>query len=105
MLCAVTVRQIKPGSYEQFREAWEPEEWLPHLRRAVVFRNEDNPDLVLTIGYFEADQETMDADVRDAPDVLAAEDRRLQRIAQFEERVVLNGIFEMVDEVLPPGEG
>jgi hypothetical protein len=104
MMCAVTVRQIKPGSYEQFREAWEPAEWLPHLRRAQVFRNEDNPDMVLTIGYFDVDQDTLDADVRDAPAVLAAEDRRLGRIAEFEDRVVLNGIFELVDEVLPPDE-
>ncbi len=102
MLCAVTVRMIKPGSYEEFRTAWEPREWLPHLERAVVFRSEDNPDLVLTIGYFDADQDTLDADVRDAPAVLAAEDRRLRRIAEFEEQVVLNGIFELVDEVLPP---
>jgi hypothetical protein len=104
MLCAVTVRQLKPGSYEQFRQVWEPENWLPHLRKAVVFRNEDNPDMVLTIGYFDADQDTMDAEVRDAPAVLAAEDRRLQRIAEFEERIILNGIFELAEEVLPPDE-
>ena len=104
MLCAVTVRQIKPGSYEEFRKAWEPDEWLPHLERALVFRNEDNPDQVLTIGFFDADQETLDADVRDAPAVLAEEDRRLRRIAEFEERVLLNGIFELVDEVVPPDQ-
>src|SRR4051794_23300185 len=105
MLCAVTVRQIKPGSYEEFRKAWEPDEWLPHLEHALVFRNEDNPDMVLTIGFFDADQDTLDADVRDAPEVLAEEDRRLQRISEFEERVVLNGIYELVDEVRAPSEG
>jgi hypothetical protein len=102
MMAAVTVRQLKPGTYEDFRQAWEPDPWLPRLQRAVVLRNEDNPDLVLTIGFFDADVETLDAEVRDDPAVLAEEDRRLRRIAPFEERVMLNGIFELVDEVLRP---
>ena len=104
MMCAVTVRQIKPGSYEQFREAWEPDQWMPHLQRALVFRSEDNPDVVLSIGFFDADQETLDADVRDSPEVLAAEDRRLKRIAEFEDHVLMNGIFELVEEVIPPSQ-
>ena len=103
MMCAVTVRQIKPDSYEQFRKAWEPDPWLPKLRNALVFRNDDNPDQVLTIGFFDADQEQLDA-VRDDPAVLAEEDRRLRRIAEFEERVLLNGIFEMVEDVRHPDE-
>lgn len=101
-MCAVTLRQIKPGTYEQFRKAWEPDPWLPQLTNAVVFRSEDNPDLVLTIGYFDADMEALDA-IRDDPAVLAEEDARLRRIAEFEEQVLLNGVFEFVEDVLPPG--
>ena len=103
MMAAVTVRQIKPGTYEDFRKAWEPDPWLPRLQRALVLRNEDNPDLVLTIGLFDADVDTLDTEVRDDPAVLSEEDRRLQRIAPFEERVMLNGIFELVEEVTAPG--
>ncbi len=33
MMCLVTVRQIKPGSYEDFRKAWQPDPWLPPLQR------------------------------------------------------------------------
>jgi hypothetical protein len=102
MMCAVTVRQIKPGTYDEFREAWEPDPWLPRLERALVLRNEDNPDQVLTIGFFAATQDELDAEVRDDPAVLTAEERRLRRIAEFEERVLLNGIFELAEEVLPP---
>ncbi len=100
-MCAVTVRQIKPGTYEEFRKAWEPDPWLPKLTRALVFRNEDNPDMVLSVGFFDASLEEIDA-IRDDPAVLAEEEGRLRRIAEFEERVVLNGIFELADEVLPP---
>jgi hypothetical protein len=101
MMCAVTVRQIKPGSYEQFRKAWEPDPWLPTLKNALVFRNEDNPEQVLTIGFFEADQDELDK-VRDDPEVLKEEDQRLRRISEFEERVLLNGIFELVEDVPAP---
>ncbi len=103
MMCAVTVRQIKPGTYEEFRRAWEPDPWLPKLSRAVVLRNEDNEDLVLTIGYFEASQDEFD-EIRDREEVLTEEERRLRRIAEFEDHIILNGIFEVADEVLPPGE-
>jgi hypothetical protein len=102
MMCAVTVRQIKPDSYDEFRKAWEPDPWLPLLDRALVLRNEDNPDQVLTIGFFDADQDVLDAEVRDDPAVLSAEEKRLRRIAQFEERVILNGIFELAEEVVAP---
>ena len=104
MMCAVTVREIKPDSYEQFRKAWEPDPWMPRLDRALVLRNEDNPDQVLTIGFFSATQDEMDTEIRDDPAVLEAEDRRLRRISEFEERVVLNGIFELAEEVLAPDQ-
>jgi hypothetical protein len=97
----VTVRLIKPGTYEQFRAAWEPDPWLPRLVRAQVFRSDDNPDMVLSVGYFDADIDQIDA-IRDDPAVLAEEEGRLRRIAEFEERVIMNGIFELVEEVLPP---
>lgn len=100
-LCAVTVREIKPDSFDAFRTAWEPDPWLPRLENALVFRCEENPNQVLTIGFFDADAEQLD-EVRDNPDVMAEEDRRLRRISEFEERVVLNGIFELVEDVKRP---
>ena len=100
-MCAVTVRQIKPGTYEQFRKAWEPDPWLPKLTRALVFRNDDDPEMVLSIGFFDAGLEEIDA-IRDDPAVLTEEESRLRRISEFEDRVILNGIFELVEEVLPP---
>lgn len=101
MMAAVTVRQIKAGSYEDFRKAWQPDPWLPKLRNALVLRNDDNPDQVLTIGFFDTDQEGAD-EIRDDPEVLRSEEARLRRIAQFEERVLLNGIFEVAEDVTAP---
>lgn len=101
MMCAVTVRQLQPGTYDDFRQAWEPDPWLPRLTHALVFRNQDNPDQVLSIGFFEADEDQLD-EIRDDPEVMREEDSRLRRISEFEEHIVLNGIFELVEKVERP---
>ena len=101
MIAAVTVRLLKPGTFEEFRQAVQPDPWLPKLQRVLVYRNDDNPDQVLTMGLFDATAEEFDG-LRDEQETLAEEDRRLQRVAAFEERVLLNGVYELADDVLPP---
>ena len=104
MMCAVAVRQIKPGSYDEFRHAWRHDPWLPRYEHALVLRNEESPDQVLTMAFFDGTQEEYDA-ARDEPESMAAEERRLHRIAEFEDRVLLSAVFELVEKVLPPQEG
>jgi hypothetical protein len=104
MMCAVAVRQIKPGSYDEFRRAWHHDPWLPRYEKAIVLRNEDNPDHVLTMAFFAGTSEEYEA-ARDEPETMAAEERRLHRISDWEERVLLSGVFELVDEVHPPEGG
>jgi hypothetical protein len=101
MMCLVTVRQLKPGSYEDFRTAWAPDPWPPQLSRVEILRNDDNPDEVITIGYVDVTPDELDA-MRDEPEVLAGEARRLERIAPFEDRVLVNSVFELVEEVPRP---
>ena len=38
MLCVLTHRRLKPGTYEQFRAAWQPNEWWPAFRRGYHLR-------------------------------------------------------------------
>jgi hypothetical protein len=101
MMCAFAVRQIKPGSYDGFRKAWYHDPWLPRYQRALVLRNDDNPDRVLTIAFFDGSAEEYEA-ARDDPAVMRAEADRLQRISEYEEEVLLSGVYEVVEEVLPP---
>ena len=101
MMCAVAVRQIKAGSYDRFRKAWQHDPWLPRYQKALVLRNEDSPDQVLTIAFFDGTQDEYDA-ARDDPEAMEAEERRLHRIADSEERVLLSAVYEVVEEVLPP---
>jgi hypothetical protein len=103
MMCAVAVRQIKSGSYDQFRKAWQHDPWLPRYEKALVLRNEESADQVLTIAFFDGTQEEYET-ARDEPETMAAEERRLHRIAELEERVLLSGVYELVEEVLPPDD-
>lgn len=101
MMCAVAVRRIKPGSYQEFRKAWQHDPWLPRYQKALVMRNEDSDDQVLTIAFFDGTREEYEA-ARDDPETMKAEERRLHRIAQVEERVLLSAVYEVAEEVLPP---
>ena len=100
MMCLVTVRQIKPGTYDDFRAAWQPDPWPHQLSRVEILRNDDDPDEVITIGYVDCTPEELE-EMRDDPTILAGEARRLERIAPYEERVLVNSIFELVEDVRP----
>jgi hypothetical protein len=104
MMCAVAVRQIKPESYDRFRAAWQHDPWLPKYARAFVMRREGKEDEVLTMAIFDGTREEYEA-ARDDPETLRAEEARLRRIAEVEEKVLLSAVFELVEEVLPPEEG
>ena len=103
MMCAVAVRQIRPDSYEEFRKAWQHDPWLPRYERALVFRREGKEDEVMTMAFFDGTRDEYEA-ARDEPETMRAEERRLRRIAEVEERVLMSAIFELVEEVLPPAE-
>jgi hypothetical protein len=100
MLCMLTVRTLKPGAEEAFRQAWRPEHWHSRMVRAYHLRSEDDPDRVVTLGFFEGTQEELDA-MRDDPAWMAGEERRLQRIASLEQDVLLSGVWDVVDEIVP----
>ena len=101
MFCAVTIRSIKPGSFDDFRREWEPRPWPPELSRVLVSRNEQDPDQVLTASFIDMPPERFE-DLRDDPRLLGAEEERLSRIAQYEEALVYKGIFEIVEEIAAP---
>ena len=52
MHAALTVRKLEPGSYDDWRKAWEPDEW-PQGVKAYILRNVDDPDEVIAFGFFE----------------------------------------------------
>lgn len=100
MMCLVTVRQLKPGTYEEFRRAWAPDPWPQQLARVEILRNDDNPDEVITVGYVDCTPEELEQ-MRDDPAILQAEAERLQRITRYEERLIVNSVYELVEDVRP----
>jgi hypothetical protein len=55
---------------------------------------------VITVAFFEGTAEEIDA-MRDDPDWMRGEERRLRRIAPLEESIRLSGIYEVVEEIVP----
>jgi predicted ATP-grasp superfamily ATP-dependent carboligase len=100
-MCVVNVRRIKPGTYEEFRRAWQPDPWPEALERVVISRNIEDPDEVCTIGYFAMSADDLDA-FRDNPEFVVAETGRIARLAQYEEALLVNAIYELAEEVTAP---
>ena len=97
MICFLSARRLKPGSFDEFRRAWEPERWPPEAIRAYHVRSSDDENLVVSFGLYEgslADRER----IRDGHGDDAG---RLQLIAEHVEETLLEGVFEVVEEVEP----
>lgn len=101
MLLTVTVRRLNPGTYEAFRDAVLPDPWPPILKRIQVLRSQEDPDEVCTLGFLDVSAEGLEA-LRDTPEFLVSEAQRLERVAAFADDVVVNEVFELVDELAPP---
>jgi antibiotic biosynthesis monooxygenase len=96
MICALTVRKLKPGTFDQFREAFmsDMEEAPPEgFVRFNMLRNTDDPDEVISFGFFEGGPEQL-------REIAAKEGyaEQLEKIAPFVESVGADGLYEIVEE-------
>jgi hypothetical protein len=94
MLCAHTVRRLKPGTFDQFAEAFRPPEgdappsgWA----RFVMLRPTGGGDEVVTFGFFDGTLEELEA----SQDQHGYEERRAAA-SQYVEEVLANGIYDIV---------
>jgi heme-degrading monooxygenase HmoA len=92
MLCAHTVRRLKPGRFDQFSEAFLPrdDEAPPGWVRFHLLRSLADPNEVVTFGFFDGTLEQLEASQRDAD----FESRR-DSIASFVDVVIANGVYEI----------
>ena len=100
MMCLLTHRTLKPGAWEGFRQAWEPEEFPPGFLRAYHLRSLEDPDQVVSFGLFAGSRADFEA-VRRDPGMADAQERRTAAMAPFVASVGVDGAFEVVDEVTP----
>jgi hypothetical protein len=98
MLLALSVRKLKPGAYDDFRAAWQPDEFPSALQRAYHVRDVNDPDVVISFGFLEADVSDL-GDFREA--VSEIEERRQAAMAAHVEELVVDGIYDVIEEVVP----
>ena len=73
----LTVRKLKPGSFDEWRRAWEPEEWPAGARGAYILRNVDDPDEVIAFGFHDTPLEQLQTD----PGLRDQQRTRVERMA------------------------
>ncbi len=95
--CALTVRKLKAGSYDEWRKAWWPDdstEEMPEGAQVFIVRNTKDPDEVIAFGLFEGDLEemrkTMDPET---------EKKRTEAMEPHVESVGADGMYEVVEHI------
>ena len=100
MLCAHTVRKLKPGTFDQFKEAFRPPTgadappgWVRfHMLRGLGDENE-----VVTFGFFDGSLDELEASQADSGNY----QERLDAIAPYVDSVVANGVYYVIVEYSP----
>jgi hypothetical protein len=97
MLCALTVRKLKPGKLEDFKAAFMPPEDMeppPGWKRFYAIRNVADENELITFGFFDGTLEELRASQQDSSDY----DERRAATEEFVESVGADGIYEIVEE-------
>jgi hypothetical protein len=98
MLCALSVRRLKPGAYDDFRAAWEPDEFPRSFQRAYHVRDVRDSDLVVSFGLLDIDAAELG---RLREEIDETEEHRQEAMAPYVDELIVDGIFEVVEEVVP----
>ena len=93
MKVVLTARRLRPGHYDAFRAAWEPDEMPKGFRRGYILRDPADHDVVVTFGIFDVtDEEARGLKAEHAP----AEASRHARIEPHVQETLVSGFFEVV---------
>lgn len=97
MIVMFTARRLKPGAWEQFRRAWDPEDARPPgWRKAYHARNIRDEDEVISFGTFDM---SVDDYHRWRAEADAQETRRVDHLSAFVENEYVSGVYEVIDEL------
>jgi hypothetical protein len=93
MLCAHTVRRLKPGTFDQFAAGFFPlgEEAPAGWVRFHALRSLENENEIVTFGFFDGTLEELERSQADA----GYEERR-DSLGELVETVITNGVYEIV---------
>jgi len=97
VIVMLSARRLKPGAWEQFRNAWDTDESTPPgLQRAYHARNIRDADEVISFGLFDM---TEDDYRRWREEADAEETARMDRLSAFVEHEYVSGVYEVLDTV------
>lgn len=100
MLCFMTARRLKAGRFDEFRRAWEPDEWPEQFVRAYHVRDLNDENTVVSFGLFEGGADDYRR-LRSDDSARGVEEKRQREMEEFVDETLLDGVFEVVDEVRP----
>jgi hypothetical protein len=100
MIWTLTARRLKPGAYESFRNAWDPgrsgDDALGRWSRIYHCRDVEDPDVVISFGLFGGSlEELRETQAR------VGRHSQVDRIGPYVEQVLLDGSYEVVEELTP----
>lgn len=102
--CALSVRRIKPGAWEDFRAGWDAREQggdhPPFITRIMHLRSVEDPDLVVSFGLAEGDPAEFQA-YMSAPAWRELDARRQAAMAPHVVETMVDGLFEVAEEIVP----
>jgi heme-degrading monooxygenase HmoA len=97
MIVMFTARRLKPGSWDQFRRAWDPGDNMPPgFQRAYHARNVRDEDEVISFGLFDMSEQEY-RDWRGLAETL--ENQRVDEISNYVENEHVAGVYEVIDTV------
>jgi hypothetical protein len=96
MYAPLTVRKLKPGTYDEWRRAWGggDEEDMPEGVEVYILRNTKDPNEIIAFGLFEGDPEQIRA-MMDPEQ----ERKRQEAMAPFIESVGADAIYEVIERI------
>jgi heme-degrading monooxygenase HmoA len=98
MIVMFSARRLKPGSWEEFRRAWDDggEGRPPGLQRAYHARNIRDEDEVISFGVFDM---TIEDYRRWREEADESETRRMGALSAFVENEHVSGVYEVIEQL------
>ena len=97
MIVMFSARRLKPGAWEQFRNAWDPgDERPPGLQRVIHARNIRDEDEVISFGLFDMSEEDYR---RWREQAEASENQRVDALSAFVENDHVSGVYEVIESL------
>jgi heme-degrading monooxygenase HmoA len=98
MLVLFSARRLKPGAWDQFRQAWDPGDGShpPGLQRVYHARNMRDEDEVISFGIFDM---TKDEWHQWRGEHEAEENMRVDALSAFVENDHISGVYEVIEEL------